>query len=847
MNPHKPRTPLDTVPEQEGQFMERRTFLTGSMSVAGTVALAGATTPAHATTPTAPTAPTGPAAPDAGRRPHYTANRAPLRPEPFLRLPPGSITPGGWLRTQLDLQLDGLNGRMPEVSDYLDPKTSGWSVPANDGWEELPYWLRGFGDLGYVTQDARVLELTRAWIDRVLATRQSDGFFGPARLRTSLGGGPDFWPHMPVLDALRTWHEFSGDDRVLPTLTGWLKFLHAQPGTLFGQGWGAARVGDTIDTAYWVYNRTGEDWLLDLVRTMHTHSADYTHTIPTWHNVNLAQGFREPAQYGVLAGDDSFLAATRRVYDTVMNAYGQFPGGGFAADENARPGYHDPRQGFETCGIVEFMHSHQLLARMTGDTVWADRCEDLALNMLPAAFDPLQKGTHYVTAANGVQLDNVAKSHGQFDNSFAMQAYMPGVHQYRCCPHNYGMGWPYYAEEMWLASVDGGLCASLYGESSVRAKVGDGTTVTVTEHTEYPFQDTVTFKVSTPRAVSFPLYLRVPGWCGKPSVTLGGLPADVRRSGGHLVLDRRWHDGDTLVLRLPMRTTVRTWGANDDSVSVHHGPLAYSLRIEETWQRSGGTDAWPEYEVRPASPWNHALELDPRDPARSLVVERTRAHAANPFTPDGTPVRIRARGRRLPGWTTDDQDVLAPLQPGPARTTRPVERLTLIPAGAARLRITSFPTAATSAKAREWAAVTASFSGVDSPQALLMNAAVEPSGSYDQTVPRFTWWDRTGTEEWVRYTYAEPVRVGAVSVYWYDDTGHGACRVPTSWRLEYLAADGGWRPAGADAEHGTAADRFNRVAFPAVTTTALRVTAQLKTGFSGGLLAWRTEPDGPDA
>ncbi|NED74827.1 transcriptional initiation protein Tat [Streptomyces sp. SID9944] len=816
--------------------MERRTFLTGSMSVAGAAALAGAATPAHAATPP------GPVVPAAGRRPHYTANRAPLRQEPFLRLPPGSVTPKGWLRTQLDLQLDGLNGRMPEVSDYLDPKTSGWSVPANDGWEELPYWLRGFGDLGYVTQDARVLELTRDWIDRILATRQSDGFFGPARLRTALNGGPDFWPYMPVLDALRTWHEYSGDDRVLPTLTGWLKYLHTQPGTLFGQGWGAARVGDTIDTAYWVYNRTGEDWLLDLVRTLHAHSADYTHSIPTWHNVNLAQGFREPAQYGVLAGDDSFLAATRRVYDTVMRTYGQFPGGGFAADENARPGYHDPRQGFETCGIVEFMHSHQLLARLTGDTVWADRCEDLALNTLPAAFDPLQKGTHYVTAANGVQLDNVAKTHGQFNNSFAMQAYMPGIHQYRCCPHNYGMGWPYYAEEMWLASADGGLCASLYGESVVRAKVGDGTTVTVAERTEYPFGDTVTFQVSTPRPVTFPLYLRVPGWCERPAVRLGGRPADARRSGGHLVLDRRWHDGDQIVLHLPMRTTVRTWGADEDSVSVHHGPLTYSLRIEEQWQRSGGTDAWPEYEVRPGSPWNHALDLDPRDPARSLVVERTRARAANPFTQDGTPVRIRARGRRLPGWTTDDQNVLAPLQHSPARTTQPVEQLTLIPAAAARLRITSFPTAGTSATAREWAAVTASFSGVDSPQALLMNAAVEPSGSYDQSVPRFTWWDRTGTEEWVQYAYAEPVRVGAVSVYWYDDTGHGACRVPAAWRLEYRATDGSWQPAGADADHGTAIDRFNELSFPAVTTTALRITAQLKTGFSGGLLAWRTGP-----
>ncbi|MET8612329.1 beta-L-arabinofuranosidase domain-containing protein [Streptomyces misionensis] len=821
--------------------MERRTFLTGTMSVAGAVALTGTAAPAQAAPTPSPLA----AAPGTG--PHYTANRAPLRQEPFLRLPPGSITPKGWLRTQLDLQLDGLNGRMPEVSDYLDAGTSGWSVPERDGWEELPYWLRGFGDLGYVTQDSRTLELTRTWIDRILATRQPDGFFGPAGLRTSLNGGPDFWPHMPVLDALRTWHEYSGDDRVVPALTGWLKYLHAQPGTLFGQGWGSARVGDTIDTAYWLYNRTGDDWLLDLVRTMHTHSADYTHTIPTWHNVNLAQGFREPAQYGVLAGDPSFLAATHRVYDTVMGGYGQFPGGGFAADENARPGYHDPRQGFETCGIVEYMHSHQILTRITGDTVWADRCEDLAVNTLPAAFDPQQKGTHYVTAANGIQLDNVAKSHGQFNNSFAMQAYMPGIHQYRCCPHNYGMGWPYYAEEMWLASIDGGLCASLYAESSVRAKVGDGTTVTVTERTDYPFDDTVTLTVSTPRAVDFPLYLRVPGWCEEPSVRLGGRPAPVRRSGGYLVVDRRWHDRDQIVLRLPMRTTVRTWGANEDSVSVHHGPLVYSLRIEEKWQRSGGSSAWPEYEVRPASPWNYALELDRQAPARSFTVERTRARAANPFTQSGTPVVMRAKGRRLTGWVSDDQDVVAPLQQSPARTTEPVEHLTLIPAAAARLRITSFPTASTAAKALQWAAVTASFSGVDSPQALLMNAAVEPSSSYDQTIPRFTWWDRTGTEEWIQYSYAEPVRVNAVSVYWYDDSGHGACRVPDSWRLEHLSADGRWQPVDGATGYGVATDRFNQLSFPTLTTTALRITARLRAGFSGGVLAWRIQPDGPRA
>ncbi|MFB7569677.1 beta-L-arabinofuranosidase domain-containing protein [Streptomyces sp. NPDC056165] len=816
--------------------MERRAFLNRSMAVVGGAALAGAAgLPAQAAAPRPPVRLVGPAR----ALSRYPANRAPLQQEPFLRLPPGSVTPKGWLREQLDLQLNGLNGRLPEISAYLSPATSGWAVPDRDGWEELPYWLRGFGDLGYVTGDARTLELTRAWIDRILATRQPDGFFGPSALRTALNGGPDFWPYMPVLDALRTWHEYSGDDRVVPALRGWLKYLDTQPAALFGRGWGSARCGDTIDTAYWLYNRTGDSWLLDLVHKIHANSADYTTTIPTWHNVNLAQGFREPAQYGVLAGGPAFRDATYRVYDTVMRRYGQFPGGGFAGDESARSGYHDPRQGFETCGIVEFMHSHQLLTRITGDAVWADRCEELALNMLPAALDPLQQGIHYATSANGIQLDNIPKSHGQFDNRFAMQAYMPGIHQYRCCPHNYGMGWPYYAEELWLASADGGLCASLYAESSVRAEVADGTTVTIAERTDYPFGETVAFTLSTPRTVRFPLYLRVPGWCQAPSVLVNGRPAQGRSSGGYLVLDRPWQHRDTVELRLPMRTTVRTWGANRDSVSVDHGPLTYSLQIEEAWTRFAGTADWPEYEVRPASPWNYALALDEKDPARSFTLERTRARAANPFTHTGTPVRMKAKARRVPAWQSDDQNVAAPLQQSPVRTTEPVEHITLIPSAAARLRITAFPTAGSGRRASEWADCTASFSGVDSPQALIINAAAEPADSFDQSIPRFTWWDRTGTEEWVRYEYAEPVRTSGVSVYWYDDTGHGACRVPQSWQLEYRSPAGAWQPVSGASAYGTATDTFNHVSHEPVTATALRLLVRLRPGVSGGVLAWR--------
>ncbi|NED78777.1 hypothetical protein G3I76_01515, partial [Streptomyces sp. SID11233] len=103
-------------------------------------------------------------------------------------------------------------------------------------------------------------------------------------------------------------------------------------------------------------------------------------------------------------------------------------------DENIRDGHDDARQGFETCGVVEFMASHELLTRLTGDPLWADRCEELAFNALPPSLDPSGKAIHYVTSANSVDLDNTPKSDRQFQNSFAMQAYLPGVDQYRCCP-----------------------------------------------------------------------------------------------------------------------------------------------------------------------------------------------------------------------------------------------------------------------------------------------------------------------------------------------------------------------------------------------------------------------------
>ncbi|MFD7919284.1 beta-L-arabinofuranosidase domain-containing protein [Streptomyces sp. NPDC059740] len=625
----------------------------------------------------------------------YTPNAQPLAPTAFLRLPPGSVRAKGWLAEQLRLQLDGLCGRYQEVSHFLDRDTTGWITPSRTGWEEVPYWLRGYGDLAYVTGDTTALDTTERWLTGILATVQSDGFLGPTSLRTSLNGGPDFWPYLPLLQALRSRHEFTGDARVLSALTGFLRYMHAQPGSVFASSWISYRTADALDTVYWLFNRTGDSYLLELADTLHRNGADWVENLPTPHNVNIAQGFREPAQYALRAPDPKLTAATYHDYTSVLGSYGQFPGGGFAGDENYRAGHGDPRQGFETCGIVEFMASHELLTRITGDPVWADRCEDLAFNSLPAALDPQGRGVHYITSANSVDLSDTAKTQGQFQNTFAMQAYMAGVDQYRCCPHNYGMGWPYFTEELWLATPDAGLCAAMYAASAVTAKVADGTSVTFTETTDYPFTDTVTLRLSAPRDLTFPLYLRIPGWCGAPRLEVNGAQQHAAAGPSFAVLRRTWRDGDTVTLHLPQQTAVRTWDANHHSVSVDHGPLTYSLRIDEDHVRAGGSDTFPTTEVHAASEWNVGLALGTGDPAAALsFTGATGTLPANPFTPQTAPVRITAPARRVTGWTADGERVVTTLQDAPALGTGDTREVTLVPMGAARLRITAFPTVA---------------------------------------------------------------------------------------------------------------------------------------------------------
>jgi len=779
----------------------------------------------------------------------YTSNRAPLVPSPLIKLPIGSITPHGWLRHFLELERDGMTGRLGEISPWLDRATSAWASRSGEGargWEELPYWLKGYGDLGYVLNDDTIISRAREWIEAILSSQREDGWFGPGALLTSLRGKADMWPHMVVLNIMQSYYEYNHDPRVLPFMTGYFQWQNRLPAEDFGVGyWPKLRMGDNIESVYWLYNRTGEPWLLDLARKIHTGMARWDQDVINWHNVNIAQGFRAPAVYFMGGRDITLLLAAERNYRRVMDEYGQFPGGGFAADENARKGFVDPRQGFETCGIVEFMHSFEVLTKISGDPVWADRNEEIALNSFPAAMTPDLKGLRYLTCANQVQLDKETKSPG-VQNGGTMFSYSP-FEVYRCCQHNVAHGWPYYAEELWLATSDSGLCVSLYAPSEVSARVGNGTTVTIRAETDYPFGDTIRFRIVTPKRVTFPLYFRIPRWCQNPELTINGKAVGVpAAANSYIQISREWNDGDEILLTLEMGIRVRTWEKNNNAVSISYGPLSFSLLIKERWKKFGSNMEWPEWEVFPASKWNYGLELDRFAPASSCTLERgERPINENPFTAETAPLRIHLSARQIPGWEQDYLGMVGGLQQSPARTDQPRESVTLIPMGAARLRISSFPTVARGEEGHIWSPpakpkpidfqITVSYvNRYDSKDAVA--DGFEPANSRDDGIAKLTWWNHRGTPEWIQYDFPMPRTVSSVSVYWYDDGED--IRVPQSWRLLYKKGDR-WLPVESSGEFGTQPDTFNTLRFAPVSVSGLRLEVQLQPEYCGGLLEWK--------
>jgi hypothetical protein len=439
-------------------------------------------------------------------------NRPPLHQKAFAALPLGSVKPHGWLKLQLERMRDGLTGDLDEKYPAVVGPRNGWLGGDGDSWERGPYWLDGLVPLGYILQDERLIAKAKPWIEWCLTHQDPSGYFGPKRFEKEPASEPgiqktpreDWWPRMVMLKVLQQYYSATGDRRVIEVLTRYFRYqLQELPKTPLDHWsfWGNRRGGDNLMVIYWLYNVTGEPFLLELAELVHKQtfpwtdvflndnpapSADLNHLYPynvenrypfnqdlirrlsveqlqSFHCVNLAQGGDEP-MHG-----------------------------------------NNPTQGIEFCSVVEFMFSLETMLAINGDMDFADHLERIAYNALPAQATEDFRQHQYFQCANQVLVTRARRNffeedwHGGTDACFGL------VNGFPCCTCNMHQGWPKLVQNLWHATPDGGLAALVYAPSEVSATVRGDIAVRVTEETTYPFEESVRFRIQLAKDAPFPL------------------------------------------------------------------------------------------------------------------------------------------------------------------------------------------------------------------------------------------------------------------------------------------------------------------------------------------------------
>jgi hypothetical protein len=675
----------------------------------------------------------GAAAPEAVVAPPF--QRAPA----FLNLAPGAVKPEGWLRRSLQAWADGITGHLHEyrregewrIWNTFDNRSYKDGSPFQNRWwpfEEQPYWADGLFQLAFILDDVRFKGIARELVDRCLAGQTADGYIGgwPQKPYSNEG---DLYTQSLLLKALTSYQRATGDPRIVPAMRRALRHIKNNcppvvdkaiaPGWRGGSyGWPSAC--HILRSTLWVYSKTGDPELMELARTIYDAGQNYPGRSSTiqvgrlltaadpvagMHGVDTTELLEIPALYSLFSGKADDLEASIRGLAKVHDRYGQIHGGPVSDEQLSQPA--GAVVWTEMCDQATLSATQETLLAVTGDVRYADQVERTLFNVFPGSTRPDGRAAQYFTAPNLVACTRTSCRKGTAPRQ--RHLFCPDADpDCLCCVGEANRVYPnFVTDAMWLATPDRGLVAACFGPCRVTAQAGrEGKSVTIAEETRYPFDETIRFVFRGPGALRFPLSLRIPGWCENPRLTVNHAPTPVR-AGSLARVERLWSPGDTVELTLPMRVvlTPRSRGA----VAVERGPLVYALKITHVWktlrERFPG---FPDWECRPGSPWNYAICLAleegtapdapvavAKDPPAGSYFTVTHPRVPEDSSPwEASPIELTCKARRVEGWELLAGDVTPDVPRSPVITGSPEERITLVPYGCTRIRITHFPIAA---------------------------------------------------------------------------------------------------------------------------------------------------------
>ena len=530
------------------------------------------------------------------------------------------------------------------------------------------------------------------------------------------------------------------------------------------------------------------------------------------HAVRAAYMYSAMTDIAALTGDKAYNNAVHTLWDNVTGKKMYITGGigsrydGEAFGENYE--LPDLTAYNETCAAIAMMLWNQRMFLLTGEAKFIDVLERTLYNNFLAGVSIRGNEFFY---PNPLESDGSQCRSPWFDCA--------------CCPTNVTRFLPSLPGYIYASRGDE-IFVNLYMGNHANIKMGEDDIV-VTQQTNYPWDGKVNINLEKAYGKKFTMALRIPGWArneavpgnlyrfasvdnSKVTVSVNGESQKVAVKDGYCHIKRHWNSGDMITLELPM--PVRTIFASD-SVADHHGrmclqrgPLVYAAEWPDNKGRVRNLMLEPGVQL--------STSMHP-DIADGIVALDSRATALS-FGNKGEILKTEQPFMAIPyyAWAyrgAGEMAVWLPWKPEAASPTPP-------------------PTLASASK------VTASYV-YDKLGAV--NDQVIPKSSSDQEIPRFTFWDHKGTEEWVQYDLAAKSAISAVDVYWFDDGPNGGCRVPASWLMQYKNSSGTWVTVTKNGEWPIVKDQFCHLEIVPVKTQAVRLLIKLQKNYSGGILEWK--------
>jgi DUF1680 family protein len=527
------------------------------------------------------------------------------------------------------------------------------------------------------------------------------------------------------------------------------------------------------------------------------------------HSVRAAYLYTGMADVAALTGNMAYIRAIDTIWKDVVDTKLYITGGmGVAGGGEGFGGHYElpnMRAYCETCASIANIFWNHRMFLMHGDAKYIDVLERVLYN----------------AALSGISMEgerffypNPLESTGQH----ARSPWFPCA----CCPSNVARFIPSVPSYTY-AHKDGDVYVNLFISGTGEIET-TGNKITLTQQTRYPWQGSVKIGVEPEKSDTFAVYVRIPGWAQNqpvPSdlykflsrsrenaaIKVNGKRISPETENGFARIERRWRKGDTIELDLPMpvRRIIAHEEIADDrgKVALQRGPIVFCLE----WPDNDGKvlnlvigdDTKLRTEHRPDLLGGVTVITGKgRTVKRTLDGDIVQA-GEKPFT--AIPYYAWAhRGRgQMTVWPARELDAA---RPGPADTLTYKSK------------------------------TTASFVHVSLDA---IKDQILPKNSADASASQLDFWPHKDTTEWLKFEWGEKHKISSVKVYWFDDTGRGACHLPESWKVLHRDSAGRFAPVKATTPYGLKKDTFNKVDFDPVRTDAIKIEITLQKDWSAGV------------